>query len=86
MQNRWLLVPLSSVLLLGGCSRAPSVSVLGSFFPAWMVCCLIGIALAVVTYVVFQRVQLHPAVPIPVITYPCVAVLYTFCIWLIFYS
>ena len=86
MQNRFFLLALSSMLLLGSCSRAPSVSVLGSFFPAWMVCCLVGIALAVVTYLAFQRWQLHSAIPVSVITYPCLAVLYTFCIWLIFYS
>lgn len=86
MQNRPIVVAVCSLLILEGCSRAPSVSVLGSFFPAWMICCLVGIALAIVTYVFFLRVQLHPAVPIPVVTYPCMAVLYTFCTWLIFYS
>jgi len=86
MQNRPLLVAISFIFFLCGCSRAPSVSVLGSFFPAWMICCLVGIVLAVVSYAVFQRVQLHAAIPVPVITYPCLAVLYTFCIWLIFYS
>ena len=86
MQNRLLFVALSCTIFLGGCSRAPSVSVLGSFFPAWMICCLVGIALAIVTYVIFLRAQLHPAISVPVITYPCLAVLYTFCTWLIFYS
>ncbi len=86
MQNRLLLVALSLALVLCGCSRSPSISVLGSFFPAWIICCLVGIALAIVTYVVFLRVQLHPAVPIPVITYPCLALVYTLCTWLIFYS
>ena len=86
MKNRPLLIALCSALFLSGCSRAPSVSVLGSFFPAWMICCLVGIALAIITYVIFLRVQLHAAVPVAVITYPCLAILYTFCIWLIFYS
>lgn len=86
MKNKPLLIVLSSALVLCGCSRAPSVSVLGSFFPAWIICCLAGIALAVISYVIFMRVQFHPAVPVPVITYPCLAILYTFAVWLIFYS
>jgi hypothetical protein len=35
------------ILLCGGCSQAPSVSILGAFFPGWMICALLGIALAV---------------------------------------
>ena len=26
------------MVLLSGCSRAPEIDVLGSFFPAWVVC------------------------------------------------
>ena len=33
---------LACALLLVGCSRAPSVDVMGSFFPAWLGCLAAG--------------------------------------------
>jgi hypothetical protein len=30
--------------LLNGCDGAPSRNILGSYFPSWMVCALVGIA------------------------------------------
>ncbi len=72
--------------VLGGCSRSPSLDVLGSYFPAWIVCCLIGICLAIATYLILQRTKLEPAVPIKTIVYPCAAAAYTFLAWLVFYS
>jgi hypothetical protein len=74
------------LLLLSGCSRAPSVDILGSFFPAWIVCCVIGIALAVLTYLVLLQIHLHAAIPLQPLVYPCLAATYTFLTWLIFYS
>ena len=31
------------ILLLGGCAHSPTVDVLGSYFPAWMLCIIIGL-------------------------------------------
>ena len=33
---------------LGGCQRVPSINVLGAFFPSWMLCAIVGIALTLV--------------------------------------
>ena len=38
---------IAAMLLNTGCSRAPSFNILGSFFPAWLLCGIVGIALAV---------------------------------------
>jgi hypothetical protein len=43
-----------SSLSLAGCQRAPSFDVLGSFFPAWLVC--LGVAMDVLA-------SAHPARP-----------------------
>ena len=85
MQNKLYLFPAISLCLLSSCSRAPSVDILGSFFPAWIICCLIGIVLAVLTYLLLMRLNLHSMIPLRVLTYPCLAASYTFLIWLIFY-
>jgi hypothetical protein len=66
-------------LMLTGCGRAPSFDVLGSFFPAWLVCFAVGILLAILC-----RALLQPRVDIafPVLVYPSLTAVFTFALWL----
>ena len=66
-------------LLLSGCGRAPAFDVLGSFFPAWLVCFAVAILLAVLC-----RALLQPRVEIafPVLVYPSLTAIFTFALWL----
>jgi urea transporter len=66
-------------LLLTGCGRAPAFDVLGSFFPAWLVCFAVAILLAVLC-----RALLQPRVEIalPVLVYPSLTAIFTFALWL----
>jgi len=73
-------------LLATGCSRAPSFNLLGSFFPAWLLCGVLGIALAVVTRVIFVRTNFEKELAPLILVYPCLAAFYTFTIWLLFFS
>jgi len=66
--------------LLTGCGRAPSFDVLGSFFPAWLLCLTLGVALAAASVWLLSR--LHIAIALPVLTYPSLAALFTFALWL----
>ncbi len=86
MPNKWCCFISVSLLLLCGCSRSPSIDVLGSYFPAWIVCCLIGISLTVITYYVLAKVKLDVAIPVKTLIYPCAAVAYTCATWLLLYS
>jgi YtcA family len=74
-----LLAPLP----LAGCSRAPSFDLLGSFFPAWLVCLIAAIPLTVLARWMFLR--LHIALAPPVLIYPSLAALFAFALWLIFF-
>jgi hypothetical protein len=69
--------------LLAGCSRAPSVDVLGSFFPAWMVCFIVAIVLTVLAHLALLRLRVKVA--LPMLAYPSLAALFTFLLWLIFF-
>ena len=74
-------------LLTAGCSRAPSFNILGSFFPAWIVCGVIGIVLTVGVRLFFVRIKLEDELLFPLIlVYPCLTALFTFTLWLVFYS
>jgi hypothetical protein len=70
-------------LLLAGCSRAPSVDVLGSFFPAWLVCFIVAIVLTALVRLALLRLRVKAA--LPMLAYPSLAALFTFMLWLIFF-
>jgi len=70
--------------LLTSCARAPSFDIVGSFFPAWLVCLILGILLAVPARWLLARQKI--LIVLPVLVYPSLAALFTFLLWLIFFS
>jgi hypothetical protein len=68
---------------LVGCSRAPSVDILGSFFPGWLVCLVSAIVLTALTHLVLSRLRVK--LSFPALVYPSLAALYTLALWLIFF-
>jgi len=52
-------------MTLGGCARhgAPSFVLFGAFFPAWMLCALIGIFGAIAARGIFVAVGLNSVLP-----------------------
>ena len=77
------------VLTLGlscaGCNGAPAIDVLGSFFPAWMVCIIASVALAFVVRYFLLKGQLESEVGHLAIFYPCVVVFLACGLWLLFF-
>jgi YtcA family len=68
---------------LWSCSRAPSVDVLGSFFPAWLLCFTVAIVLTALVQLALVRLRVKVALPL--LAYPSLAALFTFLLWLIFF-
>jgi len=68
-----------ALLFLAGCGRAPSFDILGSFFPAWLLCLVPAILLTVVS-----RALLRCFVEIawPALVYPTLTAFFTFALWL----
>jgi YtcA family len=81
--NRLLRVTAAfALLMLTGCGRAPAFDVLGSFFPAWLVCFAVAILLAVLCRAVLQpRVE----IAFPVLVYPSLTAIFTFVLWLVLF-
>jgi hypothetical protein len=66
--------------------HSPTVDILGSYFPAWMVCILSGLALTLVAHWIVQVCELKPYVgPAPLI-YSCLMIIFTFATWILFYQ
>jgi len=70
---------LLAALFLTSCGRAPSFDVLGSFFPAWLVCLALGLVLTVAARGLLSR--LHIVLALPVLTYPSLTALFSFALW-----
>ncbi|HKA40629.1 MAG TPA: YtcA family lipoprotein [Burkholderiales bacterium] len=77
---------LAPVLALCGCERAPSVNVLGAFFPSWMLCVIIGIVLALVARQVLVVAGLDTWVGPRGLVYPALALAFTLAAWLAFFK
>ena len=70
-------------LVLSSCTRAPSFDILGSFFPAWLVCFAAAVVLTVM--VRFALMRLRISIALPSLTYPCLTASCTFALWLLFF-
>lgn len=79
------LLVLMTLLALDGCQRAPSVDILGSFFPIWIFCIALGIVLTIVAWRVFVRVGIEDSLGPRALVYPSLSLLFSFLIWLIFF-
>jgi hypothetical protein len=81
-----LLAATSAIASTAGCDRAPSYSILGSFFPVWLLCFLVGMLLTFGVHLLLNRLRLAGQLGPPVIVYPSLTALFTMGLWLIFYS
>ena len=85
---RWTRVDRAVVMLLAlsGCGFAPSVNVLGSFFPAWLICIVIGLVITILTRQALVAMQIAPHLGPAALVYPCLAGLWIFATWLILFG
>lgn len=79
-----LVVPLVG-LLGAGCNGAPSVDVLGSFFPAWMVCVIAAVVMAFGVRYVLLKFQMESEVGHLGLFYPCVVIFLACGLWLLLF-
>jgi hypothetical protein len=80
----WGAAPLTG--FLAGCDGAPSRNILGSYFPSWMVCALVGIALALAGRAIFKASGILAELPVPFVVMLAIACAGTFGMWLIWLS
>jgi len=75
----------AACLFFTGCGRAPAINILGSFFPAWMICLTAGVVLAFVVRFILLRYRLETEVGPLALFYLCVVILSTCLLWLILF-
>ena len=75
----WMCLP----ALVAGCDGSPSRNILGSYFPSWMVCALVGIALALVARAVLKLTGLLEELPAPLVVLLAFGCAVNFTLWLV---
>ena len=80
----WLLC--IATLGSSGCSRAPSVEVIGSFFPAWMFCIVAALIITGLIRMELVRRGLEKDLGPLVVFYPGTAMALTCLLWLILFA
>jgi YtcA-like protein len=82
----WLPLLLLLLLVTSGCNHAPSVSIVGSFFPVWILCIAAGIIIAVSVRALLLRTAFEKELKPAIVVYPCLAAGCAFTLWLLFFS
>jgi hypothetical protein len=72
-------------ILCSGCSRAPSVSIIGSFFPIWMICIVAGVVAAFIERALLVRLGLEHSVGPLWLFYPATVTLCACVLWEVFF-
>ena len=75
----------TACLFCAGCGRAPAFDIIGSFFPAWIVCLTIAVVLTFVLRLLLLRWRFEQEVGPVALFYPSVVVLLSCTLWLIFF-
>ena len=70
---------------LTGCERVPSVNVLGAYFPSWMLCVLVGIALTLAARQALTAAGVESSIGPLGLVYPALTLAFTLATWLIFF-
>jgi hypothetical protein len=68
-----------ALLLITGCERAPSFNIVGSFFPAWLLCLVVAVLLTVVSRALLNR---YVEIVWPVLVYPSLTAIFALASWL----
>jgi hypothetical protein len=71
--------------LVSGCRRAPSIGLYGSYFPGWLICLVLGIALTVAAHLVLRRLEYEVYLRSLGLVFISVSITLTCLLWLIFF-
>jgi hypothetical protein len=71
--------------ILPGCDGAPSINLLGSFFPGWMLCMILGVVGCLVLRQIFIKTNIEPQLHPRALVYFCLWLLIMLGLWVPFF-
>lgn len=86
--QRCTIVVFTTLAIFGmsGCSYSPSFNLLGSYFPAWIICFAVATTLTTVIHSVLTKTKVVTEFwPLPVV-YPCLISFLSCTLWIIFFN
>jgi len=84
MRRRWGALAMSGLTLgCAGCSHAPSFDILGSYFPSWMICALVGLCATIAVRGLLVKVGIDKELPMPIVVYLAFTIAFTLAMWLL---
>jgi hypothetical protein len=78
--------PRVALALISGCHMAPSVNILGSFFPPWLISIVTGIVLTVLARRILIATGIDASIRPASVVYPSLACLLIFATWLVLFG
>jgi hypothetical protein len=66
--------------------RSPTIDIVGSYFPAWMICIVSGLTVTLVARWIVQICRLKPYLGPAPLVYSCLMIIFTFATWILFYQ
>ena len=82
-------IGLPAALMLAGCGandHSPTVDLLGSYFPAWIICIVLGLALTLIARQVLIGFKVNTHLRPAPLVYICLLVFFTLVLWLTFFQ
>jgi hypothetical protein len=76
------------VLMLSGCSandHSPTVDILGSYFPAWIICIVLGLALTLIARQILVGFKINNHLRPAPLVYLSMLVFFTLALWVSFF-
>ncbi|HTF69229.1 MAG TPA: YtcA family lipoprotein [Edaphobacter sp.] len=77
-----LLLLLSQTAFLSGCSGAPSLTIAGAYFPAWLACAVIGVITTAIARGLMASAHLATVIPFQFAVCSAIGVLVALAVWL----
>jgi hypothetical protein len=75
-----------AAVLVSGCANAPSINVLGAYFPDWLFCIVAGVVLTVVIYLILKRLRADRLLGLPAVVYPALVAFISLAVWLMLFQ
>jgi predicted membrane-bound dolichyl-phosphate-mannose-protein mannosyltransferase len=75
-----------AAVLMSGCAYAPSIGVLGAYFPDWLFCIVAGVALTVIVYLILKRLQVDHLLGPSALVYPTLITILALVAWLVLFQ
>jgi hypothetical protein len=75
-----------AALFVSGCAIAPSINVLGAYFPGWLFCIVAGVVLTVIVSGILQRLHADVLLRPAALIYPTLVLLLALAAWLLLFQ